>query len=150
MALNDGALSAPSGVSKVVRKFVVHVVVQADPSPSPREPDDRKERRRRRVDLEKGLNWIFIGGHGPGTRDVGCGPSLYTNQRVPGGYLWIDKSIVKEELVARSSVPSPVVPVPVARPVVVCWLGSDGLGNLSAFGALIIPVGSVSASGILK
>ena len=57
---------------------------------------------------------VLVEAHGPGTRDVSCGPSL--------GVSWVDRSIVREEPIVRSSVvPSvclaavlPVVHVPVA------------------------------------
>ena len=45
-----------------------------------------------------------------GRREVVCGPSLYIDQSSEVGYLWVDKSSVKEEFVVRScAVPSVVV-----------------------------------------
>ena len=68
---------------------------------------------------------IFVGEQGLGTRKVACGPFLYMNQRLSEGYIWIDSSIVEEELVACSSAVLPVVQSPVVRLVVVSRLGSD-------------------------
>ena len=63
--------------------------------------------------------------HGPGTRNIACGPFLCINLRCRPGYLWIDRSSVQEEPAICSSAVPPVVHVPVVRPVVVSWLGSD-------------------------
>ena len=150
--LDGGALSAPSRSSRVIRKQVRHMVVQPDSPPKPRQPCNIKQKRRRRSEFEAGLKsscwfcdplgtwassaagppWtgrcldIFVGGHGPGTREVACGPSLYINQRGFGGYLWIDRSVVEEEPIVCSSAVPPAVRSPVVRSVVVSPGGARG------------------------
>ena len=143
MTLNDGALNAPNTSSRVVRKQVKHMVVQTNPPPKPRKPCNIKETRRKRLELETGLTssrWFYdplgtwpsfadsmsdvsVGEHGPGTREIACGPSLYIDQRGFGGYLWIDRSVVKDEPTVCPSAVPPVVISPVVRPVVVSWEG---------------------------
>ena len=62
VTLNDGALSAPSRSSRVIRKQVRHMVVQMDPPPKPRKQCNIKQKRRRRLELEAGLKssrWIY-------------------------------------------------------------------------------------------
>ena len=108
VTLNDGALSAPNRDSKVVRKQVIRVVVQTDPPPEPKlkKPHNVKQKRRNRREregydpfgvwpsVEGHMPWmpswsdVYVEGHGPGTRDVACGPSLCINQRsIVGGRL---------------------------------------------------------------
>ena len=127
------------------------MVVQTDPPRKPRRPCNIKQKRGRRIELEEGLEssrWFYdplgtwpsfagekpwmhswsdvsVEEHGPGTRDVACGPSLCINHRCRPGYLWIDRSSVQEEFVVCSSAVPPVALSPVVRPVVVSWLGSD-------------------------
>ena len=88
---------------RVVRKQVGRVVVQRDPPPKPRRPCNIKQKRRRRLEFEEGLEssrWFYdprgtwpsfagrmpwmhswsdvpVEAHGSGTRDVSCGPSLW-------------------------------------------------------------------------
>ena len=111
------------------------MVVQTDPPPKPRKPCNIKQKRRRREEFESGIEssrWFYdpfgtwpsfggcmpwmspyldvsIGAHGPGIREVSCGPSLCIDQCSQLGYLWIDRSSVKEEFVVRSSAVRSVV-----------------------------------------
>ena len=106
VTLNGGAPNAPSKSSRVTRKQVRHMVVQTDPPPKPRKPLNLKQKRRRRLELEAGLTssrWFYdplgtwpslvgpmpwtdswsdvsVETHGPGTREVSCGPFLCVNQ----------------------------------------------------------------------
>ena len=68
---------------------------------------------------------VSVEEYSPGRREASCGPSLYINQNSPVGYLWIDKSSVKEEFASCSSAVPPVVRSPVVRFVVVFQLASD-------------------------
>ena len=133
---------SPETPGKVLR----HMVVQTDPPPEPvlRKPHNIKQKRRNRLVRERYdplgsfpcvgghspwmSSWwwdVRVDAHGADTRDVACGPSLDVS--------WVDPNIVVEEPIVRSPVVSsvsssavlPVVDVPVARPVVLCWLGSD-------------------------
>ena len=149
--LNGGALSAPMGNCRVIRKQVRHMVVQTDPPPKPRKPCTIKQKRRRRLELEAGLKsfrwfydplgtwptsaagpaWtgqcldIFLGEQGLGIREVACGPFLYMNQRRSGGYRWIDTCVQEEPIVCSFAV-SPAVRSPVVRSVVVFLGGARG------------------------
>ena len=71
------------------------------------------------------LSDVSVEAHGPGTREASCGPSLCVDRRCRPGYLWIDRSSVKEELAVCSSAIPPVVHAPVVRLVVVYSLSSD-------------------------
>ena len=149
--LNGGALSAPSGSSRVIRRQVRHMVIQTDPPPTPRKPCNIKRKRRRRLELEAGLKssrWFYdplgtwpgfagrmpwmhswsdasVEAHGLGTREVSCGPSLCVDQLCRPGYLWINRSSVQEEPAVCSSAVPPAVRSPVVRSVVVFQLVSD-------------------------
>ena len=72
-------------------------------------------------------SWLDVSvvGHGLGTREVACGPSLHVNQRCRPGYLWFDRSNVKEEFAFCSSAVLLAVRSPVVRFGFVSWSGPD-------------------------
>ena len=155
VTLHGGALSAPNRNSSVVRKQVKRMVVQTNPPPelTLKKPHNIKQKRRNRRELEKYDvlgTWPSVDGHMPwmhswsdvsvearglGTREFACSPSLCLNQRCrPGGYLWVDRSSAKEELVVSASAVLPAACSSVAllavrssviRSGFVSWSGPD-------------------------